>query len=56
MGGIWEWGDASAPFEFDVHAIIPSDDAPPVERELHETFDDFGVNQVNLCKESFRGR
>lgn len=54
MERIWELGDASVPFEFDVHAIIPSDDAPALESELHETFDDFRVNQVNLRKEFFR--
>ncbi len=54
MERIWELGDASVPFEFDVHAIIPSDDAPALEGELHETFDDFRVNQVNLRKEFFR--
>jgi hypothetical protein len=54
MERIWELGDASVPFEFDVHAIIPSDDAPALEGELHETFDEFRVNQVNLRKEFFR--
>jgi hypothetical protein len=54
MERVWELGDASVPFEFDVHAIIPSDDAPALEGELHQTFDDCRVNQVNLRKEFFR--
>lgn len=54
MERIWELGDASVPFEFDVHAIIPSDDAPALEGELHEAFEDLRINQVNLRKEFFR--
>lgn len=54
MERIWELGDASVPFEFDVHAIIPCDDAPSLESELHSKFDDYRVNQVNLRKEFFR--
>lgn len=49
-----ELGDASVPFEFDVHAMIRSDDAPGLEKELHETFDDHRVNKVNYRKEFFR--
>jgi hypothetical protein len=51
---IRELGDASVPFEFDVHAMIPSDDAPALERMLHEEFDDSRINQVNYRKEFFR--
>jgi hypothetical protein len=54
MERIWELGDASVPFEFDVHAIIPSEDAPTLENELHTAFDDLRINQVNLRKEFFR--
>jgi len=49
-----ELGDASVPFEFDVHAMIPSDDAPALERLLHDKFDDLRVNRVNGRKEFFR--
>src|SRR5690606_10022361 len=49
-----ELGDASVPFEFDVHAIIPSDDAPALESELHSVFNDLRLNQVNRRKEFFR--
>ena len=54
MDRIWELSDASVPFEFDVHAIIPSDDAPSLEGELHTAFDDLRINHVNLRKEFFR--
>jgi hypothetical protein len=49
-----ELGDASVPFSFDVHAMIPSEDAPALENELHELFDSHRVNQVNRRKEFFR--
>lgn len=49
-----ELGDASVPFSFDVHAMIRSDDAPALERLLHENFDAFRVNKVNYRKEFFR--
>ncbi len=54
MDRVKELGDASVPFEFDVHAMIRSDDAPTLERELHQKFDDFRVNKVNYRKEFFR--
>ena len=49
-----ELGDASVPFGFDVHAIIHSEDAPTLERHLHERFSARRVNQVNYRKEFFR--
>jgi DNA repair exonuclease SbcCD ATPase subunit len=49
-----ELGDASVPFDFDVHAMIRSDDAPSLERELHQRFDEFRINKVNYRKEFFR--
>lgn len=51
---IKELGDASVPFSFDVHAMIRSDDAPSLERLLHEKFDQYRVNKVNYRKEFFR--
>jgi hypothetical protein len=51
---IKELGDASVPFTFDVHAMIRSDDAPSLERLLHERFENFRVNKVNYRKEFFR--
>jgi hypothetical protein len=49
-----ELGDASVPFEFDVHALIPSDDAPALETALHKRFLRTQVNKVNPRKEFFR--
>jgi Meiotically Up-regulated Gene 113 (MUG113) protein/uncharacterized protein DUF4041 len=51
---IRELGDASVPFEFDVHALILSDDAPTLERSLHRHFLAAQVNKVNPRKEFFR--
>ena len=48
-----ELGDASVPFTFDVHAMIHSEDAPKLEKELHETFNSERVNKVNYRKEFF---
>ena len=54
MDRIWELGDASVPFDFDVHAMIYSEDAPALERLLHDAFDDLRINKVNYRKEFFR--
>ncbi len=49
-----ELGDASVPFEFDVHAMILHDNAPELERALHNHFLLRQVNKVNYRKEFFR--
>lgn len=49
-----ELGDASVPFSFDVHAMIYSEDAPTLERELHRQFSDHQVNRINPRKEFFK--
>ncbi len=49
-----ELGDASVPFEFDVHALISSEDAPKLENDLHKRFVRAQVNKVNARKEFFR--
>jgi len=51
---IRELGDASVPFEFDVHAMIFSEDAPGLEKSLHRHFLRQQVNKVNPRKEFFR--
>ena len=51
---IRELGDASVPFEFDVHAMIYSEDAPTLEKKLHRHFLRQQVNKVNPRKEFFR--
>lgn len=50
---IKELGDASVPFEFDIHAMIFSDDAPKLEKILHNYFRDRELNKVNHRKEFF---
>lgn len=49
-----ELSDASVPFNFDVHALIYSNDAPALEKELHNHFDSYRVNKVNSRKEFFK--
>ena len=53
MDRIKELSSASVPFEFDVHALIFSDDAPGLESILHNTFREYEVNKVNHRKEFF---
>lgn len=48
-----ELGDASVPFNLDVHATIFSDDAPALENALHKAFDHKRLNMVNLRREFF---
>lgn len=49
-----ELGDASVPFEFDVHAMIYSEDAPALERQIHKQFLKKQVNKCNPRKEFFK--
>lgn len=49
-----ELGDASVPFEFDIHAMIYSEDAPTLEKTLHKFFLRAQMNKVNTRKEFFR--
>ena len=51
---IRELGDASVPFQFDIHAIIYSENAPQLEYELHKKFAERRLNRVNHRKEFFR--
>ena len=48
-----ELGDASVPFNFDVHAMIFSDDAPALESALHRAFESKKVNMINYRREFF---
>lgn len=54
MERVYELGDASVPFMFDVHAMIFSDDAPQLEAALHQAFANKRVNKVNTRREYFR--
>lgn len=53
MDRIKELSSASVPFEFDVHAMIFSENAPELETKLHNHFDKYRVNKVNPRKEFF---
>lgn len=53
MERVNELGDASVPFDFDVHAMIFSDDAPKLEAALHAAFADKKLNFVNQRREFF---
>ena len=53
MDRIRELGNARVPFPFDVHAIIFSEDAPSLEKELHRAFEQKRVNKINPRKEFF---
>lgn len=49
-----ELGDASVPFQFDIHAMIYSDEARTLEYELHKAFAHKKVNMLNYRKEFFK--
>ena len=53
MERVDELGDASVPFNFDVHAMIFTDDAPALEAALHKAFENQKVNMVNQRREFF---
>jgi len=53
MDRVKELGDASVPFLFDVHMMISCDDAPTLEKRLHEALNQHRVNKVNSRKEFF---
>lgn len=53
MERVDELGDASVPFNFDVHAMIFSDDAPSLETALHKAFENRKVNMINTRREFF---
>jgi len=51
---VYELGDSSVPFYFDVHAMVYCENAPQLENQLHRFFADRRVNKVNLRREFFR--
>lgn len=51
---IYELGDASVPFEFDLHAMIFSENARNLEFKLHEHFKRNRINKINNRKEFFK--
>ncbi|HDH6606091.1 DUF4041 domain-containing protein [Staphylococcus aureus] len=54
MDRINELSSASVPFEFDVHALIFSENAFELENKLHDHFKNHKVNKVNGRKEFFK--
>jgi len=54
MDRVSELGGASVPFGFDVHAMILADDAPKLERDLHQYFALAQMNKINRRREFFR--
>lgn len=48
-----ELGDASVPFNFDVHAMIFTEDAPALEGALHRALENRKVNMINRRREFF---
>ena len=50
---IYELSDASVPFNFDVHAMIFTEDAPALETALHNAFQDKKLNKINARREFF---
>lgn len=48
-----ELSNASVPFKYDVHAMIPSNDAPQLEMHFHKLFENERVNLMNNRKEFF---
>lgn len=48
-----ELSDASVPFNFDVHAMIFTEDAPKLETALHNAFEKKKLNKINTRREFF---
>jgi hypothetical protein len=51
---VHELSGAAVPFDFDVHAMIRTDDAPALENKLHRTFHLRRLNRINERREFFR--
>lgn len=54
MDRVKELGDASVPFNFDVHAMIYSENAPELENALHKEFYNHRLNKINDRREFFK--
>ena len=50
---VHELGDASVPFNFDIHAMIFTEDAPGLETALHNAFESKKLNKINTRREFF---
>jgi hypothetical protein len=51
---VYELGDASVPFRFDIHAMVFCEDAPSLENALHKAFDNQRINMINSRREFFK--
>ena len=51
---VYELNNASVPFKFFIHAAIWTENAPELENKLHEHFNKYRVNKINLGKEFFK--
>jgi multidrug efflux pump subunit AcrA (membrane-fusion protein) len=51
---VHELSGAAVPFDFDVHAMIRSEDAPALENKLHRMFHLRRLNRINERREFFR--
>jgi hypothetical protein len=49
-----ELGDASVPFDFDVHGLIYSENAPELENKMHKKLESKRLNLVNYRAEFFK--
>lgn len=49
-----ELSNASVPFEFDIHAVIETKDAPALEYKIHQQFLAMRMNKINPRREFFR--
>jgi hypothetical protein len=49
-----ELGSASVPFDFDIHALIQTENAPALEHKIHKQLLAMQVNKMNFRKEFFR--
>jgi len=54
MERVKELSGAAVLFDFDVHAMISCDDAPALEKTLHDHLESYRINRINLRKEFFR--
>lgn len=51
---VYELGDASVPFPFDIHALTFSNNAPELEAKIQNRFHSMRLNKINNRKEFFR--
>lgn len=54
MDRVRELGDASVPFNFDVHAMVYSENAPDLEYRIHKQLAEKRINLINNRREFFK--